>query len=296
MKKLFTIPFLLLMFFSCTKKQPKPTSFSVGIITDCQYCDCDVKWNRYYRKSPERLRKAVAELNKHDLKYTIHLGDFIDQDFKSFDSIVPTWNTLKSKSYHVLGNHDFSVADSLKPQIFDKLNLKKHYYSFEQDNWKFIVLDGNDLSVYGALTPSKIKETKELFNKIEKDSLPYAKPYNGGIGKEQFKWIKQELENAKKEGKNVALYCHFPLLPIANDNLWNTVELQKLIKKYDNVKAFLNGHNHEGAYVYKNNVHFLTFKAMVNSADTTAFSIAKFYQDSIVIKGYGKEKNRVLKF
>lgn len=294
MKIKITLYFFVALFFSCTKNIETPTNFSVGIITDCQYCDCDIKWNRYYKKSPERLRNAVTELNNHKLKYTIHLGDFIDQYFESFDSIVPTWNRLKSPSYHVLGNHDFSVADSLKSKIFEKLNLKKRYYSFEQNNWKFIVLDGNDLSVYGALDTEKIKETKEMYAKILNDSLPYAKPYNGGIGKEQLKWLEQEISNAKS--KNVALYCHFPLLPIANDNLWNTVEVQKLISKHSNVKVFLNGHNHEGAYVYKNKVHFLTFKAMVNSADSTAFSIANFYKDSLVIKGYGKEKNRTLKF
>jgi len=293
MKKSITTSILLLMFFSCAKKE-NPISFSVGIIADCQYCDCDIKWNRYYRKSPERLKEAVTELNTHDLAYTIHLGDFIDQKFKSFDSILPTWNSLKSTSYHVLGNHDFEVADSLKSKIFEKLNLKKRYYSFEQDNWKFIVLDGNDLSVYGALDSLKIKETAILFDKIKKDSLSYAKPYNGGIGKTQFKWIEQEIINAKD--KNVALYCHFPLLPIANDNLWNTVELQQLLEKYNNVKVFLNGHNHDGDYVYKNKIHYLTFKAMVNSADSSAYAIGKFYKDSLVIKGYGKEKNRTLNF
>ena len=117
---------LVALIISCTKNNPeKPTDFSVGIIADCQYCDCDIKWDRYYKKSPGRLKEAVSELNKHELDYTIHLGDFIDQYFSSFDSLVPTWNKLNSKSYHVLGNHDFDVADSLKSKIFDKLNLKK---------------------------------------------------------------------------------------------------------------------------------------------------------------------------
>ena len=293
MKKAITISILFLILFSCTKTE-KAKDFSVGIIADCQYCDCDIKWNRYYKKAPQRLRVAVDELNKHDLAYTIHLGDFIDQRFSSFDSIVPTWNSLKSPSYHVLGNHDFEVADNLKSKIFDKLNLKKRYYSFEQDNWKFIVLDGTDLSFYGSLDSLKIEETQLLFNKIKNDSLPYAKPYNGGISKEQFNWVEQEIINAND--KNVALYCHFPLLPIANDNLWNTVELQKLLEKYSNVKVYLNGHNHDGDYVYKNGIHYLTFKAMVNSADSSAYAIGKFYQDSLVIKGYEKEKNRTLNF
>ena len=215
---------LAIIIVSCSKAEENK-NFSVGIIADCQYCDCDIKWNRYYKKAPQRLRVAVDELNKHDLAYTIHLGDFIDQHFSSFDSIVPTWNKLNSPSYHVLGNHDFEVADSLKPQIFEKLNLKKRYYSFEQDNWKFIVLDGTDLSFYGALDSIKQKETKAFFKKIESDSLPYAKPYNGGISKEQFSWIEQELALAKDNNQNVGLYCHFPLSPVNNGNLWNTNEL-----------------------------------------------------------------------
>lgn len=293
MRRILLFLSITLLLFSC-KKDTIPTLFSVGIIADCQYCDCDIKWNRYYKKAPQRLRVAVDELNKHDLAYTIHLGDFIDKNIESYDTLNPIWNGLKSTSYHVLGNHDFEVEDSLKPQIFEKLNLKKRYYSFEKNNWKFIVLDGNDLSFYGTFDSIKTQETQVMFSKIERDSLPYAKPYNGGIGKTQFKWIEQEIINAKD--KNVAVYCHFPLLPIANDNLWNTVELRKLLEKHDNVKVFLNGHNHNGDYVYKNNIHYLTFKAMVNSADSSAFSIGKFYQDSLVIKGYGKEKNKTLNF
>lgn len=286
--------FILIGFLSCSKTEVKK-DFSVGIIADCQYCDCDIKWNRYYKKAPERLREAVNELNKQDLAHTIHLGDFIDQHFSSFDSLVPIWNELNSPSYHLLGNHDFEVVDSLKPLIFEKLNLKKRYYSINQNNWKFIVLDGTDLSFYGSLDSLKLNEAKQLFNKIERDSLPYAKDYNGGLSNEQFTWVEQELEMAKSKNQNVAFYCHFPLSPINNGNLWNTKELQQLIKKNEHVKIFMNGHKHDGAYNFKNNVHYLTFKGMVNTSDSTSFATAHFYKDSIQIKGYGREVSRTLK-
>lgn len=292
MKKLLFF-ILLPLFISCSKPTKKE-AFSVGIIADCQYCECDVKWNRYYKKAPQRLKEAVNELNQHDLAYTVHLGDFIDQYFESFDSIVPTWKQLNSDAYHVLGNHDFDVADSLKPLVFEKLNLKKRYYSIEKENWKFLMIDGTDLSFYGTFSADKKEETKQLFSKIKNDSLPYAKPYNGGLGKEQFHWIENELKEATKNGKNVGLYCHFPLTPIQNDNLWNTIELQELFKKYDCVKVFMNGHNHEGAYEYKDNIHYLTFKGMVNTADSTSYAIARFHPKKIEIKGYGREPNRIL--
>jgi predicted phosphodiesterase len=285
---------LITILISCSKTE-ESKDFSVGIIADCQYCDCDIKWNRYYKKAPQRLRKAVSELNNQELAYTIHLGDFIDQHFSSFDSLVPTWNQLKSPSYHVLGNHDFEVKDSLKSKIFEKLNLKKRYYSIDQNDWKFIVLDGTDLSFYGALDSVKQNETKELFSKKERDSLPYAKVYNGGLSKEQFTWVEQELVNAKDNNQNVGFYCHFPLLPIDNGNLWNTEELQKLIEKNKHVKFFMNGHKHAGAYNFKKGVHYLTFKGMVNTSDSTSFATAHFYKDSIQIKGYGREVDRILK-
>ena len=71
----------------------------------------------------------------------------------------------------------------------------------------------------------------DLLNKKVSDSLPYAKIYNGGISKEQFTWVEQELVSAKNYNQNVGFYCHFPLSPINNGNLWNTNELLELIEK-----------------------------------------------------------------
>ena len=89
---------LTLSFINCKKETPTESeSFSIGIISDCQYCDCDIIGHyggedRYYKKAKNRLQEAVSELNKHDLEFTIHLGDFIDKDFSSFDTIMPIWN------------------------------------------------------------------------------------------------------------------------------------------------------------------------------------------------------------
>ena len=49
---------------------------------------------------------TVKELNTHDLKFVIHLGDFIDRDYDSFDKVLPIYQTLKMPAYHASGNHD----------------------------------------------------------------------------------------------------------------------------------------------------------------------------------------------
>lgn len=285
----------LLGFLALTAcKDTQKNSFKIGIITDCQYCDCDVKWDRHYKKAPHRLKEAVATLNKDTLNYTIHLGDFIDKDFKSLDSVLPLWNKLKSKSYHVLGNHDFEVKDSLKTAVIRRLNLENRYYSFTEKDWRFIVLDGNDLSFHGALTQEKKQQTDSLFNLLKDKKIPYLKKWNGGYSLEQLSWIKKELELAIKNNQKVGFYCHFPIFPIDQHNIWNRNQFLALIKPYKNVKIFFNGHNHAGGYQMKNNVHYLTFKGMVDTENTSAFAKVQFDKDTITIEGYHREPSRKL--
>jgi manganese-dependent ADP-ribose/CDP-alcohol diphosphatase len=283
---------MLIGIISCSK--PDNSSFKIGVIADCQYCNCNVKWDRYYKKAPQRLKQAVAILNKDSLNYTIHLGDFIDKDFKSLDSILPTWQQLKSPSYHVLGNHDFDVKDSLKEEILQQLNIKNRYYSFVEKNWRFIVLDGNDLSFHGALTQTKKQQTDSLFNLLKDKDLPYIKKWNGALSNNQLKWIQQELEIAVQQNQKVGFYCHFPIFPVDQHNIWNRAQFLSLIKPYKNVKLFFNGHNHAGAYQLVDNVHYLTFKGMVNTENTSAFAKVKFDADTIFVQGFDREISRKL--
>lgn len=292
MVKNFFFLLSLLTIVSCSKKTY--STFKIGVIADCQYCNCEIKWGRHYKKAPQRLIDAVEIFNKDTLNYTIHLGDFIDQKMSSLDSLLPTWNKLKSTSYHVLGNHDFDVGDTNKERIISKLNLKNRYYSFIENDWKFIVLDGNDLSYYGTTSKIKEKQTDSLFNALQSKNLPYLKKYNGALSNTQMKWIKNELDESIKKNQKVGFYCHFPIYPIDNHNIWNRDQFVSLIKPYKNVKLFFNGHNHAGAYDFVDGVHYLTFKGMVDTENTSAFAKIKFDKDTVFIKGYEREPSRKL--
>ncbi|EAR00327.1 metallophosphoesterase [Maribacter sp. HTCC2170] len=298
MKKLIPVA-CILFFISCNTKKESSTEFpefEIGVIADCQYCYCEPTTTRFYKESPDRLKEAVGILNKQSLDYTIHLGDFIDKNFSSFDTIAPIWKNLKSEKYHVLGNHDFSVADSLKYLIFNKMDLKDRYYSIVKNGWRFIVLDGNDLSIHGALTATKKQQTDSLFNLLTTKNLPNLETWNGGLSQEQLDWVENELQLAAAKNENVGFYCHFPTLGETNDhNLWNYNQLLSIIEKYDCVKFYFNGHNHAGGYVQKDGVHYLNFKGMVDTQDSTSFATVAFRKDSLFVTGYGREPNRALK-
>jgi len=290
---------LILTLANCKSEKEQITEypeFEIGIVADCQYCNCEAAGVRFYKKSPERLRKAVSILNEHQLEYSVHLGDFIDQHFESFDSVAPIWHSLKSEGYHVLGNHDFSVVDSLKPLVFQKMNIKDRYYSIVKNNWRFIMLDGNDLSIHGALSQDKKQQTDSLLKHLSDKNLPNLKEWNGGLSNKQLAWVASELKLATENEERVGFYCHFPAFGEEQaHNLWNYEQLLSIIDKYDCVKFYFNGHNHAGSYVQRNGVHYLNFKGMVDTEDSTSFATVSIRRDSIFVKGFGREPSRSLK-
>jgi len=145
-----------------------------------------------------------------------------------------------------------------------------------------------------ALTQEKKQQTDSLFNLLKNKKIPYLKKWNGGFSLEQLSWINKELELAIKNNQKVGFYCHFPIFPIDQHNIWNRNQFLALINPYKNVKIFFNGHNHAGGYQMKNNVHYLTFKGMVDTENTSAFAKVQFDKDTITIEGYHREPSRKL--
>jgi manganese-dependent ADP-ribose/CDP-alcohol diphosphatase len=123
--------------------------FSIGAIADCQFADEPDAPPRLYHTAPGKLRDAVADFNRHDLAFAVHLGDFIDKDMASFDTLLPITAASRAPFRFVLGNHDFAVDDAAKTRVPARLGMPARYYSFVEHGWMFIVTDGNGLSSYG---------------------------------------------------------------------------------------------------------------------------------------------------
>ena len=264
--------------------------FSFGAIADCQYCSGPNRGSRHYSSSVGKLKECVTELNKHDLKFTIHLGDFIDRDYISFDTVFPIYQSLKMLAYHALGNHDFDVADEYKDKVPERMGMKSKYYEFSVEDWRFVVLDGNDVSFHAYPKGSSEYKNAEVYYRENKIRSP---KWNGAVGEKQISWLRKILINAEKKREKVSLFCHFPVYPVDPHNLWNAEEIISLIEEYSCVKAYINGHNHKGNYSQKNGIHYLTLKGMVET-ESNAYSIIHVHQDELKVMGYGRETDRTL--
>lgn len=265
--------------------------YSFGVIADCQYCKEEGTGVRKYAKSNTKLAACVKHFNTMNLEYTIHLGDFIDHNWESFDIVNPIYNQLNMPHYHVLGNHDFWVIDKKKSAVTHKLGMPSAYYDFEVKGWRFVVLNGNDISFHAYPKDSKNYQLAVEYYKNNKLKSP---DWNGAIGTTQLNWLKAILAKATKHKEPVIIYCHFPVYPDNIHNLWNANEVIDIIEDYPCVKAYINGHNHEGNYGLKNGVHYLTMKGMVDT-DESAYGVIKVDKEQLIVKGYGRELDRVLK-
>ncbi|MEC5129437.1 metallophosphoesterase [Verrucomicrobiales bacterium BCK34] len=271
--------------------------FAVGLIADAQYVDADPGGIRHYRNSIEKLASAAKSINEAEVDFSIHLGDLIDRDFASFDRILEPLSELKSPVFQIPGNHDFSVTDAKKPGVFGKLGMTKPYHSFSKDAFRFVFLDGTEISTFAHPRDSDVfKEASEILKEFEAEGRKNAKSWNGTISGVQLEWLEGELAAAKAAGEKVIISCHYPILPDNSHNLWSDREVLAVIDRFPGtVAAWFNGHNHAGNYAERNGVHYVTVQGMVDTEHENAFAILEVSPELLTIRGSGRVPSRELK-
>lgn len=271
--------------------------YSFGVIADVQYADQPNAGARHYRSSLQRFETCVIELNKHDLKFVVQLGDFIDKGKKSFDAVLPHWQRLRARKFHVIGNHDLPM---LRGAVMKKLGLKRSYYDFTVgESWRFVVVDGMDVSLYGYPRGHPLrKQATQMLKNLKAKKAPNAVTWNGGVGKQQLAWIRDLLKDATKKQQRVVFFCHFPVHPAAGGAsllLWNHQELTDLMDQFPCVAGWFNGHHHAGGYAQVKGVHHVTFMGMVEAPKRNAYAILDVFESRLVLNGVGKQPSRTLK-
>lgn len=280
-------------------KNPPEHPIKIGLFADAQYADKMRIGKRFFRKSLEKIQECVTKFNKEDVDFTVNLGDLIDGYYENLEIIILELAKLGNPRYNLLGNHDFNVDDDKKTIIREELGGNRNdrgknlsYFSFKHHNWRFIFLDGNDISLLAH--PLGCKE--DQFSKEYYQNLTFKSPgWNGAMGEDQVEWLKLELQNAKDNAEKVIIFSHYPIYPKDVHNLWNSETIIDIIGDNNQVKAYISGHNHGGNYGKLNHVHCITLKAMVDSRRNT-FAVLKIHSDHLEIEGYGREKSKKYSF
>lgn len=277
------------------RAQTPPLRF--GVIADPQYADAapNLAMGRYYANSLDKLAAAIEVLNGEDLRFVATLGDVIDRDFASYARILPIYGKLKHETRFLLGNHDFEVGAEHLGHVVGRLAMPGPYYDFTVQGVRFVVLDGNDVSLFAPPQGDpRWQLAQERLARATAAGLPNAKPWNGSLGTAQIAWLERTLHAARSAGERVVVLNHYPVLPENPHNLWDSTEIVALLARFPNVVAYFNGHNHAGNYGEAHGIHFVNFRGMVDTPDTSAFAIVEMTGDRLDIRGYGREPSRSL--
>jgi manganese-dependent ADP-ribose/CDP-alcohol diphosphatase len=263
--------------------------FSFAVLTDIQYGDQETAGKREYRKSPAKLRQAVDALNaRHNLAFAIQLGDLIDSRSADLSPILSIFNQLRMPRYHVLGNHDFAAPRDV---LLRELGMPAAHYEFAYGGWRFLVLDGMEIS-------ASSQPGREMLQGLREKRAANAFDWNGAIGPEQIAWLRSALKQSSQKKERVILFCHFPLLRESSrpDHLlWNHEAVRQIVEGESSAAAWFNGHDHQGGYAGHEGIHFVTFPGMVESGERNSYTIVDVYADRLELEGAGTAPSRTLR-
>lgn len=291
----------------------KRANFMYAVLADVHYADKDSSGKRNYRQSIKILADAANFLNSKEMidnasyigyarkpSFVVNLGDMIDGGENAaaeMDEVLSVFKRIKAKKYYVLGNHEFAGLD--RATVYKKLGLKRGYYDLGKGKWRFVVLDTMDISIAGGWgkTSSNNLLGREMFDELVEQKAPNAYDWNGGIGPRQIIWLKEVLADAEKKKQKVVLFAHHPLMPEgAVDNLWNRDVMLNILRSYDCVFAYINGHRHVDDYYYQDGIYFLTIQGIVESPEKRFYSLMWVYDDRIEVESTGKVNRLTLRF
>ena len=278
--------------------------FSFGIMADCQYADRDDEdfmvdgthhmYHNRYRQAPDKLRKAVEAFNDSDLEFVVHLGDFVDRGIDEADNIIEITNGLKAPFWHVLGNHDFSGSEDDHARLYKKYGIENSYYTKKIANYRFVILDTNEASIIKHPEGTTgWNMGKKMVQAAREAGMLQAYDWNGAVGAEQQEWLEAQLNESEAAGENVILFAHHPVFPPGVLNALNDDQIMRLIDRYSNIVAYINGDNHLGAFGYRKSTPYLTVPGMLQT-ETNAFGVISVYEDKLVIDGYGRVQDMVI--
>lgn len=268
------------------RRAPLGSSLCFGLLADPQYADidADVKQQLYYRHALRKLPQAIDALNQQPLDFVVTLGDLVDRDWRSYAALLPVYDRLVHPHAVVMGNHD---AQTVAQQLNDAAPLPKSYYAFRMAGWRFIVYDGNDISLYcNRHNGDDRQQAARLLADLLASQQPQAQPWNGAVGSAQRAWLEAQLQQAQAAQEQVIVFGHYPLAPHNSHMLLNGPQLAQLFCRYG-VRACFAGHDHRGGYARLAQTDFITLRGMLDGAEAVPFATVTLTPAGMTVTGYG---------
>lgn len=226
----------LLVFQSACTPQERPVRFAIA--SDFHAPDVP--------DGEQQVAEFIRVSKESGVDFIIELGDFCRLDSSS-QVYRDLWNSFEGDKYHVIGNHDM---DQYTPDEYvEGMGMPGRYYSFDQGDFHFIVLDGNNL--YDG---EKYTHYAKANYYVDMKQRAFADP-------EQLEWLKRDLQATDKR---CVLFSHQSIERAMNNGSAVRQLLEAENKRVGRKKVVLafGGHNHSN---YTEVINGITYM-QINSA------------------------------
>lgn len=231
-----TVLMMLAGFCACQTNPEKPVRFAIA--SDFHAPDIP--------DGEQRVAAFIQAANDENVDFIIELGDFCRLDSAS-QVYRDLWNSFPGGKHHVIGNHDMDRYTY--KEYTQGMNMPGRYYSFDQGDFHFIVLDGNNLFDGKGYT-----HYAKANYYVDAKKRAYIDP-------EQMEWLKKDLAATDKR---CILFSHQSIEQALN----NGAEVRKILEAENERTGFkkvvmaFGGHNHSN---YSKEINGITY-VQINSA------------------------------
>ncbi|ORC92678.1 serine/threonine protein phosphatase [Trypanosoma theileri] len=228
---------------------------------------------RRYDVAKDKMDEAVGLFNSiPDMNVVVNLGDLVNNDMMwNLKPILDSFHRTKVPHYSILGNHDLrghndrfgKINKTQEKWVMNKLGLHRWYYTIDHPPFRFIFMDS-------------------MTNDPENTNITTKE--------EQTKWLKEELDKAKSDGRVTILFAHIPIG-------FKTNRLGPLLLQYDQMPLVFSGHNHKGDYVIQgpHRVHCVTLAGQIETL-SNAYAVVEIFEDRAELTGFGRVPSRIMYF
>ena len=193
----------------------------------------------------ERIGKIIKKVKENQVDFCISLGDFCEPVLEN-KRLVNAFLQTKVPIYYTIGNHETDRHHLDEILVF--YDMKSPFYSFELENYKFIVLNTCFYSKDG------VEEAFYENNYKVKGSVYPILP------QEQLNWLREELNDHKK---HIVFSHHSFSNEFAKRGVQNRDTIQNMFSAM-NVLLCMNGHDHGDAVIEKNGTTYYTVNSSSN--------------------------------
>jgi alkaline phosphatase len=259
-----------------TRRATAARPLRIGVLTDVHYADKDPAGSRHYRDSLDKLRSAVAALDRLDVDVAVETGDFIDsagdsieREIAYLETIDAEYARLDAPRSYVLGNH--CVHTLTKDEFIAHSGMETPHWSADHRGVHLVGLDA-------CFRSDGVAYQRKNFDWRD----PFVPP-------DQLAWLERDLAGARGP---VVVFVHQRLDDTVTHSVRNAADVRAVLERAGNVVAVFQGHSHENEHVEVNGIHYCVIRAMVEGPGPDHSGYAMIRVDpagSVVVDGFARQ-------